>query len=603
MLQMMSSFSLERRNLGSTKLLAIVLVVGFGVLALFYSFTVPVWEAPDEINHFQFVRHLLSSRRLPRQQVGQLIEAHHPPFYYILAALVASPADLNGSAGAFRPNPDFRWAGGTEPNISFHHSAETFPYRGQALAVHLIRFVSVLMGTATVALTIAIGWRIFPQQPLVGLLAGALTAFNAQFLFISSAVNNDNLVILAVTGAIWQTLRAMKQPQELRQWFYLGLWLTVGVLAKVSALVMVGLAGLVLLLSGFSKQGPRILWRNLLAMGSVIVIGSGWWFLRNQLRYGDPLGWTAFEGVYADTLRRAPLRSQDIVDFFNVQFHSFWGVFGWMTVPAPDWYYTAIKIVLGLALVGCVFYLNRAWSNHLSGYQKRALLLLIAVFVGYELFLLATITRLDASLYQGRHLFPAIAPISLLVARGLLQLLGPISVQRRLAVVAGSGAVLCAVAAFMAVGVIGPTYEMTSLPKKTLWFIPNKVDATFGDMIGLRAYEVEPLDGEEQIALTLYWQALRRPDFNYSAFVHVVDAGGQLAGQSDGAPGEATAYPLQNWQPGDIVADRRVLSVSVDHFEQYRLRVGLYNWIDGQRLAVISDGSSVGDHVILELKD
>jgi 4-amino-4-deoxy-L-arabinose transferase-like glycosyltransferase len=585
------------------RLLAMAIVGAFLVLALAYSFAVPVWEAPDEINHFGYVRHVLETRTLPKQEVGVMMEAHHPPLYYVLAALAASPADLSNTAGAFRTNPEFGWGANNEPNASLHFTAETFPYRGQSLAVHLIRFVSVLMGAGTVALTIGIGWQIFPARPLVGLLAGVLAAFNPQFLFISGAINNDNLVVLATTGALWQTLRAMQTAEAWRQWFYVGVWLAVGMLAKSSAIVMLGVASAALAWCALSKGDLRMLVRNFAAIGAVVALGSGWWFVRNVMLYGDPLGWSALAEVYAATMRRGPLQIRDVAEFFRVQFRSFWGVFGWMTVDAPAWFYTAMKGLLVLAGAGLVLAVVRGRMRRLEKGQRHAILVLVAVLVGQELFLLASITRFDASLYQGRHLFPAIAPIALLMAMGVVALLQDVAFRWRLGAVAGLAAILCAIAIYMVTGVISPAYESATLPKKSVWLTPARLDATFGEMVSLRAYELER--GEEGGAqtLVLYWQAVQPPDFNYSAFVHVVDAQGAVVYQVDGAPGEEAGYPLASWQAGDLVAERYELPAALAGRDGLAARVGLYNWMDGSRLPVSVERRPAGDAVTIGLGD
>ena len=120
--------------------------------------------------------YLRQSHTLPVQRIGSLGSSHHPPLYYLIAGLISAPADINDPTGTFRPNPDFMWAGsgGSDVDIALHGSAETFPYQGQALLLHLARLTSVMMGLITVALVIAIGWHIFGEYPWIGLLAGAL---------------------------------------------------------------------------------------------------------------------------------------------------------------------------------------------------------------------------------------------------------------------------------------------------------------------------------------------------------------------------------------------------------------------------------------------
>ena len=117
---------------------AAFLILGiYVILALLYSTTNPLWESPDEVGHFNFIRYLRETGTLPQQQIGQLGESHQPPLYYMLAAIVTFPADIHGNIGSFRPNPQFIWAGngGDETNIALHNSAETFPYRQQSLAL------------------------------------------------------------------------------------------------------------------------------------------------------------------------------------------------------------------------------------------------------------------------------------------------------------------------------------------------------------------------------------------------------------------------------------------------------------------------------------
>jgi len=52
-----------------------------------------------------------------------------------------------------------------------------------------------------------------------------------------------------------------------------------------------------------------------------------------------------------------------------------------------------------------------------------------------------------------------------------------------------------------------------------------------------------------QVMLTLYWQARQKPDFDYSAFVHLVDASDQLVAQM-------TALRANNGYPQRLVARR-----------------------------------------------
>ena len=93
---------------------------------------------------------------LPRVEPGvetpSAQEATQPPLYYALGAAASwwawpdEPAAprLNPHAAIGEPGaPDNK-------NRSLHGGEEAFPWRGEVAAAHLVRFMSVLMGAATV---------------------------------------------------------------------------------------------------------------------------------------------------------------------------------------------------------------------------------------------------------------------------------------------------------------------------------------------------------------------------------------------------------------------------------------------------------------------
>ncbi len=57
----------------------ILLVVTFLLFAGLYSVVIPAFESPDEPGHFYYVVHLVKTRSLPIQRIGELGEAHQPP--------------------------------------------------------------------------------------------------------------------------------------------------------------------------------------------------------------------------------------------------------------------------------------------------------------------------------------------------------------------------------------------------------------------------------------------------------------------------------------------------------------------------------------------
>ncbi len=433
----------------------------FGILATLYSLVTPLWEAPDEVGHFQYIAHLSAGRGLPIQRIGEFGEAHQPPLYYIIAALAAMPADLDDFTGSFTPNPRFIWArqGGDEVNIGVHTTAETFPFQGQALGLRLARGMSVLLAFLTVAVTLAIGREIFPERPLIAVFGASLVALTPQFLFISGAINNDNLLTLAATGAWWQIVRAIKRPEQWRQWAYVGVWAGVGILAKVSGPVILGVAGCALLACALQRRSPRLFVKGASAIAFVVLLMTGWWFVRNQVLYGDPLGWTMYQMVFPSDLRETPLQWHEVAGFFSVQFRSFWAVFGWMNVAPHPWFYIPYSLLWPLALLGLALLAARRRFGNLSGSQAAAVALLFATIMVQETFLASLATFCDASCYQGRYLFPVIGPLMILTSLGIISL-----VPRRLTVpvVGCIVVVLFGATALAPMWVIRPAYQVAT---------------------------------------------------------------------------------------------------------------------------------------------
>jgi 4-amino-4-deoxy-L-arabinose transferase-like glycosyltransferase len=573
------------------------LLVCFLALAASYAAHVPPWEAPDEVAHFEYAAHLARTRTLPVQRLGQLGESHQPPLYYALAGLAAAAANLDDTHGTFRPNPRFMWGhAGDEINAGLNAAAGTVVLRGQALALRLARATSTLMGLATVALTIAIGWRVFPTTPAVGLVAGALVAFNPQFLFISAAVNNDNLLCLASTGALLQFLRALARQQEVRQWLFLGAWLTAALLAKTTGLLVCVVLALALVVVACRRRSAR-----LLATGSAALllpaIGAGWWLIRNYALYGDPLGWTVYQQVFAVEFRASPLRWHELPTVIATQFRSFWGVFGWMNVSAPEWFYAGatalcVAAALGLLWLGVTRLAAGGGAGRIGAFRpvvelrrvRPALLVLGGLVVTHEALLLALATRCDASCYQGRYLFPVIAPAMVLASLGLAHL--PLGRLRGPAF-AGLLAALLASAASLPVTTIAAAYPPATVPAGRLRLVDVAPTFSFGSTFELASYTLDVDDDESRVTVTLYWRALARPDFDYSVFVHLVDDADRLVAQQDHAPGARRRYPPSSWLAGDVVADEHEIVLPAGCPPgTYRLRLGVYNWATGERLPV-----------------
>ncbi|MFQ5885955.1 MAG: ArnT family glycosyltransferase [Anaerolineae bacterium] len=126
-------------------------------------------------------------------------------------------------------------------------------------------------------------------------------------------------------------------------------------------------------------------------------------------------------------------------------------------------------------------------------------------------------------------------------------------------------------------------------------------EANLGDKAALLGYDLEVKEARpgDTLHLTLYWQAQREMDEDYTVFVHLIDEQGGIWGQKDGWP-EGGFYPTSFWDPGEVVRDQYDLVIDPQvPAGLYRFEVGLYLLATGERLPIIEKGEVVGDRIIL----
>ena len=643
----------SRVSLGRSRQAAAAIMGLFVLLSTVYSLVNPIFEAPDEVYHYPYTQHLAAGNGLPVQRVGSHDlweqEGSQPPLYYVLSALLTCWIDASDLPQVRWLNPYARIGvalARDNKNMVVHTEGERWPWRGTVLAIHLIRFFSVVLGACTLWGTWGLARVLFPERPDIAIGAMLINALNPMFLFISGSVNNDNLVILLSSLTLLLLVRMIQRGRSRRCLFLIGITIGLACLSKLSGLALLALAAFTLaslhlrevvpqspsgaphdgavdqerepalwrmagdtLRCSMSWRGARALLVDFAWIALPTLVVAGWWYARNWYLYGEPLGISTMLDVFGRRDTRPSLG--DLWGEFEGFRISYWGLFGVVNVLLrPHWLYKLLDAFSLAAIAGFVQWWARGWwrrrrrasSAHPlpDNWLEVAVLLTWTLLVCLSLLRWTSLTKAS----QGRLVFPAISVISLFLSAGLLAWFRQRQVPGvlvALAVLFGALAISAPIAAIRPAYAISPILRASEIPASAHHF-----DATYGGQMRLLAYDlgVDTVAAGDEFPVTLYWEALAPMSEDYSVYVHLFGREGQRLGQRDSYTGGGT-YPTSHWSPGEIASDTFWVPIRQDALGPVAARVeaGLYRRSTMAPLAVTdAQGRSVGSAVLGRVK-
>ncbi len=559
------------------------MVVGVHLLAaIIYSLLIPAWEGFDELGHFANVRYVALEHRLPSRNPTPIDydESAQPPLYYLLAGLLVAPLDLRHGPDPvlndFAPSPEGGW------NLVLHLRAEHWPWRGQILALHLVRLLSVALGTGAVLVSYAAARELWPAGDVRVLLSTSLVAFNPTLLALSAVVNNDSLVILLCFLVFRQLIRVVQgkwAPPPL-----LALTLLLAVLTKSSAAFLVPLSCLVLGWAGWRDRSTAHGRR--LAVWAIVFIALGLMALAAALRQGAfHLGGSATIASGALTqLAGGNGEPEEALPSGRIMvelgrravyvFTTFWGSAGTALIGAGAmvyWFYFGLCLAAAAGLV-------RAWRDPLQARARSMLGFLLLLFLSaWVLPLLRLRLHSELGVLHGRFALVGLLPLALGLAQGLAVLPRGCWRGRLSYSLAGATAVLALAVPFAS---IRPVFAAAPAPTAAeVARISHRLDVDFDASIRLLGYDLP--EGKVRpggmLRVVLYWQCLQTVDFNALAAVHALATDLETIGRSNAHPDHGR-FPTSLWRPGDVIREER--NVRLERFAAApsvaRIGVSLY---------------------------
>ena len=360
--------------------LAAILFVHVALALVYWHYT-PLGAPPDEGAHGQYVRALADTGKLPifdPQDRGNY-EYHQPLLYYLMGV----PFYLLGKA-----------VGIDEP-------------------IGMVRLLSLFLGALSVLVVYKAVVTAFDENKKLALASAGFAALLPTHVMLSSSISNDILTELIFGLALLVIAVMLRDGVNWRNTVGLGVVLGAGLLTKTTCILLFPIAVLAYLLVW--RREKSILIHLLAAVGISLTIG-GWWLVRNQNLYGDPFALSLFQEAFQHTARPEfwLSRGWSWWMYFALvtgwTFAGFWGVFGHMNVFMPTWIYFGLA-VLSIASFWRGICDIKAENRLIYG---TTLALVLLAFIKFNMSFFQA---------QGRYLYPALIPITVLWTLGIERML------------------------------------------------------------------------------------------------------------------------------------------------------------------------------------
>lgn len=578
-------------------------VLGYVILAVIYGFLTPLFEGPDEPQHFAYVLWLTDGKGFPPQgeaawDTPMEQEAGQTPLYYLAASLPVRLVDTTAAKATYRPNPYFPGPAlenkFDNDNRAMHDFAQEQSLQGEWLALYLARLVTLLFGVLLLIGVYFLAVQVRPHQPLFAISAAALVALTPQVLFLSSVVSNDiPAAALGTLALIFLAVMIRRAPERSGvPALAAGLFIGLAALAKINALLLLVPAAVTILWlwlgakSSFKQTAVSALW-----MGGGFLLVSGWWFARGLRLYGSPLGMGTHD--YAPWVIADPQSlAKPLARWLEVGRY-YWITLGWGTVRPPAWVYGIFLLFAGFALVGLALAVYRYWKKHgLQINPGAVIVIMLGVTILANMLLLEVWMNRVIAPY-GRLLFTSIAPITIIL------ILGWQAVQPRF--------VMLPLTFLAATAVLAPFYLLrpaftppllsaqaeAALPPSLGWRFGETADAPLVELISVQPRQDSVAVGDT-LAVQLCWQVLAETSKEYVIFAQLIGPQDSRVAERRSYPGEGL-LPSSQWQAGDLFCDDFFMNADAQWAPTlvYNLEVGLLDEKTSKRLTAVGPGGDV----------
>ena len=376
------------------KVLALIFILAF-ILRLAFAFIVPIFEKPDERQHFDYISYVAEHKKLPIQVEGKRGEYFQPPFYHIIASLMLS---------LFRI-----FAADIVSEVIF------------------LRIISSIASMVTLYFVYRISLMLFNDKKLIAGIV-IFSAFLPSQININSTVTNANFGDLISTFIIFMMAKAIGKDSS-KNAVILGIAAGIGLITRLSTIPAI----LAVPFAFSIKYYPNIrkALKPLMIIAAIALVISFWHFARSFSLYGDFLGVNAMRMDYAAG-GKPVIDALYIPRLLGWTFITFWASYGVTNgifignlnstagiIVFAVTYFMLAAISL-LSFYGLTKFIKK-YKNLLNKSQQKIFAVMLLHLFILLLFFISFNLNEDFQ-PQGRLLYPAIATLSALFVLGLYSL-------------------------------------------------------------------------------------------------------------------------------------------------------------------------------------
>jgi 4-amino-4-deoxy-L-arabinose transferase-like glycosyltransferase len=450
-------------DLRRERLVVALLVVVMIVKGVLWSLAFPLWQGPDEDDHYAVIQFIGENGRLPDTADTIL------PDEITLSRALADVGRLDynpeqrqgwsdgplGSREAEFDSLPFSSRTSTELGITaklmhatpLYYLIAAIPYRllgyhqNLLVRMHWQRLFAVLVSSPIVIVAYLTGRLLFPHDAALRLTIPILVAFHPQLTQMTAVISVDGLFFVLYSLLIYLCLRVLRDGLDGKAAVFIGLTFATAFLIKPTINGFVPLVVLVVVYDWWRRNGER--WRVFAAaaiMNAVILPPAAWWMARSwrinhDLFYFNPVveGHRIIQNPFYD-YQFLPHMLDYYQSVWGGLFVTWWAHYGWVDTALPPWVYTCLRGLTFLALLGLAWKLGRDWGKRPSFNQwrsgKRTAPALIWLFLALTLLVPVVLLQVyDLAFWreygigrglQGRYWLGTVVPMLVFLAAGLL---------------------------------------------------------------------------------------------------------------------------------------------------------------------------------------